>query len=217
MATSFLALENPPVAGERLLRHGLLRLGLLLLRAGELGGHGCAALLELGLPGLGPVLENGQLLLRLADLREALLVGFHQLELAVFQRGDLLLGVLDLVVERGELLVLAGLLLLGFVAGDGALLGLDVEVELLAVGLDLPGAGLQLVEGGGAAGEVGLDLRDLLGLVLQLRRQGGSRACRVPAGRARLHGGVGHRPEPKSGRADGEVFLSLFGLGSLFF
>ena len=62
----------------------------------------------------------------------------HKNKFPVLDVDDDLLGHLDLVSQGGEFLVLAGLELLVLVAGDLVLLGLHLDLELLAFNLDLP-------------------------------------------------------------------------------
>ncbi len=78
---------------------------------------------------------------------------------------------LDLVVQRGEFLVLAGLLLLRLVARDRRLLALHLQVDLLPFGLGQASAVLQFIEPRSAGRKFLLDGRDLTGKVFQLGRK----------------------------------------------
>ena len=65
-------------------------------------------------------------------------LGFlHEDQLAVFHLNDEFLTRFDLVLERGELVILAGLELLVLVSMDLVLLGLDLDFEFLALNFDL--------------------------------------------------------------------------------
>src|SRR5438477_639026 len=78
----------------------------------------------------------------------------HQLELLVFQFPNLIFVALDFVTHRLELVVLAGLILLGLEARDALVARADVELQLFAVDFHLPGFLLSRLEAGSAFGQL---------------------------------------------------------------
>ena len=65
----------------------------------------------------------------------------HQFEFTILDDNNVLLGPLDLVLQRGVFLVLAGLQLLGAVFGDLPAFGVRLDLKALALHLDFFGAG----------------------------------------------------------------------------
>ena len=111
---------------------------------------------EIGRHGLDGLPHFGR---RLVGLRDHLLLRLellHQFDLLIVELADDFLGHLDLVGQRFELLVLLRLELLHGILLDELLLRLDVQLELLAVGFNLLGAMLGIVERGVGGGELGL-------------------------------------------------------------
>jgi len=81
----------------------------------------------------------------------------HQLDHPVFDLENILLAGLDLVRQRAVFVVLLGLKLLQRIFLDQLLLGLDIQLELFALGLDLLHPILRRVRHGLRPGRLGLE------------------------------------------------------------
>ncbi len=112
---------------------------MFLPRGSQIGGYGSDTLFQIGLFLLRLFLVLRQFLLTFGHGDKPFVISFHQFELGIFQRGNLFFRMLDLMIQRGEFLILARLLLLRPVTRDGGLLGLNFKVEFFPVGFDLPG------------------------------------------------------------------------------
>ena len=132
-----LALEEPSVTVEQIFLDAgggggafgceFLLPEIQIFATSDKGGHVGLDFFLLGIMGLLGGLESGLEAFRL----------FHQHKLAIFDLNDDLLGILDLVLERGELVVLPCLKLLVLVTEDLILLPLNLKFEFLALDLDL--------------------------------------------------------------------------------
>jgi len=132
-----LALEEPCVTVEQIFLDAggggdafgfeFLLPGIQIFATSDKGSHVGLDLFLLGIMGLLGGLESGLEAFRL----------FHQHKLSIFDLNDGFLGILDLVLERGELVVLPCLKLLVLVTEDLILLPLDLKFEFLALDFDL--------------------------------------------------------------------------------
>ena len=86
---------------------------------------------------------------------------FHQLELPVVELDDGFLAHLDLVGQRAVFLVLFRLELLDGILVDELFLGLDVQLQFLALGFDLFGFVFRGLQRAQAGGQLGLEFRPL--------------------------------------------------------
>ena len=103
------------------------------------------------------------------DLRVESFEFLHEIEFAIFERGDSLFGSFDFVGEGGVFLVSARLELLLLVAGDGVALGPCFDFQIPLLNLDLSGAGFCLLEPSGGVGELLFACPSLFGQVDDLR------------------------------------------------